>query len=69
MQIERISDFAINSQRKVITKVFAELLALKNLSLTILHFLKFAIILHLSLHHPNIKILTLCAEPIRHPLL
>lgn len=49
--------------------MFGKGLSLQNFILFVLDFLKFAVLLHLSLNHPNIQIFLLSTEPIAHSLL
>jgi hypothetical protein len=59
VQIERISDFAIDSHAEIIAKVLRQRKSLDNLALTVLYLLKFAVRLDLCLDHPNVKVLHL----------
>jgi len=68
VQIERIPDLTVDTQRKVVTKMFAKGFGFYHLTLTVFHFLKFAIFLDFCLNHPNIQILSLGTQPVGHPL-
>lgn len=69
MQIKGVSYFSIDSHAEIVAEVLDEGLSLQHLILLVLHLLKFAVLLHLGLNHPDIQVFFLGAEPVGHSLL
>lgn len=69
MQIKRVPYFPIDSHAEIVAEMLDEALSFQHLILFVLDLLKFAVLLHLSLNHPDIHVFFLGTQPIGHSLL
>lgn len=69
VHVERVAHFPVYSHAEIIAKMFGNALSFDDFILTVFYFLKFAVWLDLCLHHPNIQVFLLRAQPVGHPLL